>query len=78
MYVWRRLRHPNIAEFFGVALQFDVRPCIVMKWYKNGTAREYLKTHPEYRMVMVGILHLLSSLGNGVLRSGADRSEISH
>ncbi|KAJ2924641.1 hypothetical protein H1R20_g12446, partial [Candolleomyces eurysporus] len=53
MYVWRRLRHPNIAEFYGVALQFDIRPCIVMKWYKNGTAREYLKTYPEYRMAMV-------------------------
>ncbi|KAK2467270.1 hypothetical protein APHAL10511_000819 [Amanita phalloides] len=45
--VWNRLQHKNIARFYGVSFQFDGRPAIVMQWYKNGTAPQYLERQPE-------------------------------
>ena len=42
VYVWKRLNHPNIAKFYGVSLNFDNRPSLVMQWYENGTAPNYL------------------------------------
>ncbi|TFK35601.1 kinase-like domain-containing protein [Crucibulum laeve] len=43
--VWKRLQHPNIAEFLGVSFPMGGRPALVMRWYENGTAPEYLKLH---------------------------------
>ncbi|KAJ7585350.1 kinase-like domain-containing protein [Mycena floridula] len=40
--VWKRLRHPQIADFYGVSLVGN-RPSLVLAWYDNGTAPSYLK-----------------------------------
>ncbi|KDQ52260.1 hypothetical protein JAAARDRAFT_139168, partial [Jaapia argillacea MUCL 33604] len=42
---WGRLRHPNIVELLGVAFPGG-RPAMVMPWYRNGNAVEYLRQHP--------------------------------
>ncbi|EAU85167.2 TKL/TKL-ccin protein kinase [Coprinopsis cinerea okayama7 len=42
VHVLKRLNHPNIAEFYGIAFHKDGRPSVVMKWYRYGTAPEYL------------------------------------
>jgi len=45
--VWKRLRHENIARFYGVSFQFDGRPAVVMQWYQSGTAPQFLNNKPE-------------------------------
>ncbi|KAJ7585351.1 kinase-like domain-containing protein [Mycena floridula] len=40
--VWKRIRHSNIAEYHGLCVIAD-RPSLVLTWYNNGSAREYLK-----------------------------------
>lgn len=43
VFVWHRLDHPHIARFFGTSYHMAGRPAMVMQWYKNGSATEYLK-----------------------------------
>lgn len=43
LYVWNRLKHPNIATFFGTSYHMAGRPAMVMQWYGNGSATDYLK-----------------------------------
>ncbi|KIM84884.1 hypothetical protein PILCRDRAFT_817699 [Piloderma croceum F 1598] len=46
LYVWHRLDHPNIARMFGTSYHMGGRPAIVLEWYQNGNASEYLKKNP--------------------------------
>ncbi|KAG6876287.1 hypothetical protein C0992_000148 [Termitomyces sp. T32_za158] len=41
-YVWHRLEHPNIAQFFGTSYHMSGRPSLIMKWYDNGNAADFL------------------------------------
>jgi len=41
-----RARHPNVMKAYGISFHMSGRPTIVMPWYGNGTAREYLQTNP--------------------------------
>lgn len=43
VYVWHRLDHPNIATFFGTSYHMAGRPAMVMQWYANGSATDYLR-----------------------------------
>ena len=48
MYVWHRLEHPNVVKLYGTSYHMAGRPAMVMQWYKNGNAAEYLtKKNPE-------------------------------
>ena len=43
--MWKRLRHPNVAGFFG--LGSDSPPfSLVYAWMPNGSLSEYLREHP--------------------------------
>jgi hypothetical protein len=73
VYVWHRLDHLNIARMFGTSYHMGGRPvsddnamlrhslirmqAIVLEWYQNGNASEYLKKNPNAdRMLLVIIL----------------------
>lgn len=43
VYVWHRLDHPNIATFLGTSYHMGNRPSLVLPWFKNGSASEYLR-----------------------------------
>ncbi|KAG6809612.1 hypothetical protein H0H92_015530 [Tricholoma furcatifolium] len=43
VYVWHRLDHPNVAKFFGTSYHMSGRPSMVMQWYGNGSAAEFLR-----------------------------------
>ncbi|KAF5311186.1 hypothetical protein D9611_012996 [Ephemerocybe angulata] len=43
VYVLKRLRHENIAQFFGISFMHDIRPCIVIRWYSNSTGPRYIE-----------------------------------
>jgi serine/threonine protein kinase len=40
--IWHRLDHPNIAKFLGTTFHMHGRPGMVMEWYENGSAVDYL------------------------------------
>ena len=40
--IWRKLNHPNIAICYGICY-LNHRPALVLAWYENGTASDYLK-----------------------------------
>ena len=42
--VWKRLRHPNVVPFLGVA---TVSLQLVSKWMPNGTLTDYVSTNPH-------------------------------
>lgn len=42
VYVWHRLEHPNVVKLFGTSYHMSGRPAMVMRWYDNGNAAEYL------------------------------------
>ncbi|KAJ4469208.1 kinase-like domain-containing protein [Lentinula aciculospora] len=43
VYVWHRLDHPNIATFLGTSYHMENRPSLILPWFKNGSASEYLR-----------------------------------
>jgi len=47
VYVWHRLDHPNIAKMFGTSYHMSGRPAMILEWYRNGNAVEYLENHPD-------------------------------
>ncbi|RDB31079.1 putative serine/threonine-protein kinase drkC [Hypsizygus marmoreus] len=42
VYIWHRLEHPNIVKLFGTSYHMCGRPSMVMRWYQNGSASDYL------------------------------------
>lgn len=64
--MWKRLEHPNIAKFYGVSFQLAKRPALVMQWYENGTAPNYIKDRPiSFRLTLVSdrsALHIRSAI----------------
>lgn len=63
---WSRLNHPNIATFLGVASYGGHLPALVLPFYANGNALDYVKNHPD-----TNILRLVSGILNN--RSSALR-----
>ncbi|EIN07824.1 kinase-like protein, partial [Punctularia strigosozonata HHB-11173 SS5] len=43
--VWKRLDHPNVVPFLGVAPGYQA--CIVSEWMDHGDVMSYLKQHPR-------------------------------
>ena len=63
--MWNRLHHPNIAKFYGISFQLGGRPSLVMQWYENGAAPDYLSSRPNERrldIVSLRLLHFISTL----------------
>lgn len=64
--MWKRLEHPNIAKFYGVSFQLGGRPALVMQWYENGTAPNYIKDRSmAFRLTLVSdrpTLHIRSAI----------------
>ncbi|PPR05804.1 hypothetical protein CVT26_010154 [Gymnopilus dilepis] len=46
VYVWHRLEHPNVVKLFGTSYHMSGRPAMVMQWYDNGNAVDYLRKNP--------------------------------
>jgi len=53
VYVWHRLEHPNIVKLFGTSYHMSGRPAMVMKWYCNGSAQEYLRDHGDINRLLL-------------------------
>ncbi|KAF5356371.1 hypothetical protein D9758_009470 [Tetrapyrgos nigripes] len=47
VYVWHRLEHPNIVTFLGTSYHMSGRPALVLPWFSNGCAPEYLRRNPH-------------------------------
>ncbi|KIM37613.1 hypothetical protein M413DRAFT_448407 [Hebeloma cylindrosporum] len=48
VYVWHGLEHPNVVKLYGTSYHMSGRPAMVMQWYENGIAAEYLaKKNPD-------------------------------
>ncbi|KAG1748006.1 kinase-like domain-containing protein [Suillus paluster] len=45
MGIWRRLSHPNVMEFMGVAFGFGLSMALVAPWAANGTLTDHLEKH---------------------------------
>ncbi|KAG9085918.1 hypothetical protein FS749_004009 [Ceratobasidium sp. UAMH 11750] len=45
LYVWSKLRHPNVADLYGL-VQFRDRVGVVSPWMENGNIMQYIKTRP--------------------------------
>lgn len=58
MGIWRRLSHPNVMEFMGVAFGFGLSMALVAPWAANGT----LTDHLEKRWSMITSAEQLSLL----------------
>ena len=62
MYVWHGLEHPNIARFFGTSYHMSGRPSMIMKWYENGNAADFLRgpagAGADRRLLVCGLLEI--------------------
>ncbi|KAF9496004.1 hypothetical protein BDN71DRAFT_1446698 [Pleurotus eryngii] len=58
--IWRRLRHPNIVHFLGIAYIED-QLMMVSRWMDNGTSTEYIDKYPN-----VNRLQLLYDVATGL------------
>ena len=63
--IWRRLNHPNIVPFLGIATGFGVfgSKSLVSLWMRNGTLESFLEKYEknlkvEHRLQLVGSLIL--------------------
>ncbi|KZT20454.1 kinase-like protein [Neolentinus lepideus HHB14362 ss-1] len=73
VYVWHRLDHANIVELFGITYHMEGRPAIVMKWYQNGNATDYLKEHPN-----IECLPLIQDVAKGLVYLHTSHPPIVH
>lgn len=44
--MWKRLRHPNVADFLGFSADLPAFS-LVFSWMSNGNLSEYSCEHPE-------------------------------
>jgi serine/threonine protein kinase len=52
--IWRRLKHPNVSEFYGLAFSFGYMPALVLPFYGNGNVVEYvMEKDDEFKLDMV-------------------------
>ena len=58
--VWKRLRHPNVVPFLGVA---TASLQLVSKWMPNGTLTEYVSTQPHVDRISLVSVPLRRILG---------------
>ena len=49
---WSRLDHPNVLAFLGYLLEDGV-PSLISEWMENGTAFNYVKTHPNCNIALI-------------------------
>ena len=58
--IWRRLEHPNIVPFLGIAFGFGSKDSmsLVSSWMSNGTLESFLREHENLevgpRLQLVG------------------------
>jgi serine/threonine protein kinase len=52
--VWRRLQHPNVSEFYGLAFSFGYMPALILPFYPKGNVVDYVrKADDEAKLDMV-------------------------
>lgn len=57
MYIWSKLRHPNVQEFLGVII-FRGELGMVSLWMKEGSLEQYIEANPEaerYQLVCIAL-----------------------
>ncbi|OAX35194.1 kinase-like protein [Rhizopogon vinicolor AM-OR11-026] len=65
MGIWRRLNHPNVMEFMGIAFGFGLTIALVAPWAENGT----LTNHLEKRwstITSIEQLNVLDDIASGL------------
>ena len=73
--IWRRLNHPNIVPFLGIATGFGLKDStsLVSLWMSNGTLECFLRAYENldvaHRLQLVGSLAL--NLSRGLMRSNS-------
>ena len=45
--IWSSLDHPNVLPLLGYTMNGGATFAFICQWMENGTAREYLREHPE-------------------------------
>ncbi|KAF8316927.1 kinase-like domain-containing protein [Cantharellus anzutake] len=61
MGVWKNLKHPNIVQSIGYAIEMEVQginAALVLEWCANGTVVKYLEQNPAAHHVMLGWQYL--------------------
>ena len=57
VYVWSRLRHPNVLSLLGFAFCNDTGyPMLISRWMDRGSAWKYVSEHPHLTIVERGLL----------------------
>ena len=47
IYVWSQLKHPNVLDLLGYAVDEMGFPLLISKWMENGSAWDYIRKHPH-------------------------------
>ncbi|KAI9572198.1 kinase-like domain-containing protein [Boletus coccyginus] len=65
--IWRRLNHPNVVPFLGIAYGFgmDGAMSLVSLWMSHGTLQNFLEVHAD-KLGVVHRLHFLLDIANGL------------
>ncbi|KAI5117234.1 hypothetical protein M0805_009271 [Coniferiporia weirii] len=72
LYIWTELDHPYILPFHGFFFENNNYPSLVSAWMENGTALEYLESHPDCDLLQM-VQHTAEGIDylhrNGVIHS---------
>ncbi|KIJ59722.1 hypothetical protein HYDPIDRAFT_32938 [Hydnomerulius pinastri MD-312] len=63
--IWRRLKHPNIVPFLGIASGFGPYTSLVSVWMPGGTLQSHLRIHDE-ELSLLDRLLLLGDIAAGL------------
>ena len=63
LYVWSKLKHPNVLSLLGYAFCNEGCPLFISPWVRYGTAHSFLSEHPEMSLQdVMNIVGFLSEL----------------
>ncbi|OJA12814.1 hypothetical protein AZE42_09584 [Rhizopogon vesiculosus] len=65
MGIWRRLNHPNVMEFMGIAFSFGLTIALVAPWAENGTLTDHLEKRWS-TITSIEQLNLLDDIASGL------------
>lgn len=73
--IWKRLSHPNIVPFLGIAYGFGRlgNASLVSSWMPNGTLHDFLSKYDD-ELTVAHRLRLVSLCGLHCFKLGFDRS----
>lgn len=57
VYVWSKLKHPNVLELLGYAFCDDTGyPILISEWMRHGTAWSYVRKNDQLKLSDVWLL----------------------